>query len=109
MEQLAWSDGSKPVRSVKEDRSKYSNSDCLETTDQIEFNEVYKLNNMMHETIFREPNGKREDANFKISERQMIGQTYQNPFFNNTTYVNDIDIQENYLIPRSSNDKSNLK
>ena len=50
---------------------------------------------------------KREEANEKINERDMVGQTCQNPFFNNTKYINVIDVQENFLMPRSSNDKDN--
>lgn len=109
MEQLAWSDGSKPIRSLKEEKSKYLKYGASELVDETKPNEVCTSNNIMRDTIFREPNSKREDANSKINEREMIGQTYQNPFFNNTSYVNDIDIQQNFLMPRSSNDKSNLK
>jgi hypothetical protein len=115
MEQLAWSDGSKPLRSLKEDRMKY-----LGAVDSNDFQDAKvshdnknvsgrcsRYNDVMGDTIFREPNTKREEANEKINERDMVGQTCQNPFFNNTKYINVIDVQENFLMPRSSNDKDN--
>lgn len=97
MEQLAWSDGTKPVRSTKEDKIKYIT--------QNEENEEER--NSVHQScILRKPNSKREDANEKISEREMIGQTCQNPFFTKTSYVDDLDVQQNFLIPQSSHQES---
>ena len=41
----------------------------------------------------------------KISERELIPQTSMNPFLHgsNNNYINDISIQEKYLIPQNSN------
>jgi hypothetical protein len=47
--------------------------------------------------------GRREDVNSKLSERQMIGQVSHNPFLTSTDYVNDLEVQENYLKPQNSN------
>ena len=46
---------------------------------------------------------RREDVNSKLSERQMIGQVSHNPFLTSTDYVNDLEVQENYLKPQNSN------
>lgn len=97
MEQLAWSDGTKPIRSKKEDKTKY----VAENQEQQE-----ERNSIEQTCILREPSSKREDANEKINEREMIGQTCQNPFFTNTSYVEDLDVQQNFLIPRSSHQES---
>jgi hypothetical protein len=53
---------------------------------------------------FRQVSNKREEANAKINDRYLIGQANQNPFMLSNNYVNDIEVQLNYLTPqRSSN------
>jgi hypothetical protein len=42
---------------------------------------------------------RRETANTKINERYLIGQATQNPFMPNNNYVNDIEVQMNFLTP----------
>tara|TARA_B100001063_G_C16768924_1_gene560345 strand:+ start:1179 stop:1481 length:303 start_codon:yes stop_codon:yes gene_type:complete len=100
MEQLAWSDGSKPERSKKSDKSKFKRNNPEETST----NKLFSINQT---GILRQSNTKREDANLKISEREMVGQTCQNPFFYKRSYVEDIEIQQNFLIPQSSHEQSN--
>tara|TARA_B100000768_G_scaffold177965_1_gene192971 strand:+ start:659 stop:970 length:312 start_codon:yes stop_codon:yes gene_type:complete len=102
MEQLAWSDGSKPIKSYKEDKVKFDEPKTSTTQDSAK----HQDNNIMEQSIFRQPNTHREDANDKISEREMVGQTCQNPFFTKTSYVEDLDVQQNFLMPRSSNEQS---
>jgi hypothetical protein len=46
---------------------------------------------------------KREIANEKMNERHMISQISQNPFLAKNTYLEDLDIQENFLKPKNSN------
>jgi len=45
------------------------------------------------------PLNKRETANAKINERYLIGQATQNPFMPNNNYMNDIEVQMNFLTP----------
>ena len=45
------------------------------------------------------PLNRREEANAKINERYLIGQATQNPFMPNNNYVNDIEVQMNFLTP----------
>ena len=53
---------------------------------------------------FRQVSNKREEANAKINDRYLIGQANQNPFMLSNNYVNDIEVQMNFLTPqRSSN------
>jgi len=53
---------------------------------------------------FRKVSNKREEANAKINNRYLIGQANQNPFMLSNNYVNDIEVQMNFLTPqRSSN------
>ena len=88
--------------SYKEDKVKFDEPKTSTTQDSPK----HQDNNIMEQSIFRQPNTHREDANDKISEREMVGQTCQNPFFTKTSYVEDLDVQQNFLMPRSSNEQS---
>jgi hypothetical protein len=46
---------------------------------------------------------KREDANTKLSERCMIENISQNPFLPRNNYLNDLQIQDEFLKPKNSN------
>jgi hypothetical protein len=48
-------------------------------------------------------NNKRELANDKINERMLFAQTNRNPFFTDHKYLDDLEIQENFLKPKNSN------
>jgi len=45
---------------------------------------------------------KRQNMNDKLSNRYMVQQTNQNPFLIGSNYVQDLDVQENFLRPKSS-------
>lgn len=49
------------------------------------------------------PSNKRELANEKINERQMISQIGQNPFLSRNRYLDDLEVQETFLKPKNSN------
>ena len=51
---------------------------------------------------FRQVSNKREEANAKINDRHLIGQATQNPFMLSNNYVNDIEVQMNFLTPQRS-------
>ena len=106
MEQLAWSDGSKPIRSRKEDKPNLSRPETGTEQQNMSAKQEHERD-IMGQAIFRQPNTSREDANDKISEREMIGQTCQNPFFTSTSYVEDLVVQQNFLMPQSSHNKVN--
>lgn len=48
-------------------------------------------------------NNKRELANDKMNERMLFSQTNKNPFFTDHKYLDDLEIQENFLKPKNSN------
>lgn len=52
---------------------------------------------------FHKVSNKREEANEKINERYLIGQATQNPFMTNNNYINDLEVQMNFLTPQSGN------
>ncbi len=60
-------------------------------------------NNSEHNNEIFRINNKREEANHKLSERHLVGQLNQNPFMINNDYIKDLDIQQNFLIPKNSN------
>ena len=52
---------------------------------------------------FHKVSTKREEANFKMNERYLIGQAIKNPFMTPNNYVNDLEVQMNFLTPQKSN------
>lgn len=46
---------------------------------------------------------KRNMLNNKLNERYMTGQVSRNPFMNNNDYIEDIRIQDEFLVPKNSN------
>ena len=82
MEIIIWSDGSKPERSCKEDNPG---------------------DNQSIEMVYDNSINKREDANNKLNERELVKQVCANPFFTNVSYHNIIEKQEQFLIPKNSN------
>ncbi len=45
---------------------------------------------------------KREETYNKMAEREMVGQVGFNPFLSNNSYIDDVNIQENFLKPIST-------
>ena len=79
MNDLIWTDGSKPERSNKIDKP-------------------------VKKEEFKQSVTKREAVSNKLRERELIGNGNYNPFLAGNTYINDVMIQDNFLIPRSSHD-----
>lgn len=98
MEELVWSTGEKYEKSSKKDnpnlKVKSENTELIDNNSEI--------NNNINSEIFR-INNKREEANHKLSERHLVGQLNQNPFMINNDYIKDLDIQQNFLMPKNSN------
>ena len=91
MNEYAWSDGTKPERSSKNDNpaiNKAGNANNLALSSEW---------NMLQTTT------NREKVLTKINERELVSQVVGNPFLNKTSYSEDIEIQQNFLIPQNSN------
>jgi len=56
------------------------------------------LNQTLSGTEFKFSN-KREELGNKLADRELIQQIGVNPFFNQSTYLNDISIRDQYLKP----------
>ena len=60
--------------------------------------------------VFRMSSSKREEANMKMNDRELISQRNQNPYLVQNNYIEDLETQQSFLIPKNSNfgDKKNL-
>ena len=89
MNELTWTDGTKPDKSNKNDKDFY-----------------LKDNNKNEDKISTEKSDsitKRELANDKLNEREMIKQVCDNPFLMNNNYIDVISTQQEFLTPQNSN------
>lgn len=55
------------------------------------------LNQSIYDSFKRE--NKREELDFKIADRELIQQIGYNPFLNNSSYLNDIQVRDQFLKP----------
>jgi|688.fasta_scaffold690843_2 hypothetical protein len=102
IKQFKWSTGEKYEQSFQSDKEKYM-------VDENKEYSIKEYNNMKQllfddgkESCMRISN-KREDANTKLNERCMIESISQNPFLPRNNYINDLQIQDEFLKPRNSN------
>ena len=88
-----WSNGEKMEKSTKETKVKVLDDNTLELALQegLEFSANKETSN-----------NKREMSNSKLMERGMTAQTNMNPFLNGD-YIEDLNVQENFLKPKNSN------
>ena len=101
-QELKWSLGEKYEQSTMADREKYlSNANANDNS-----NDYNQMKSLLFEdgteSCMRVSN-KREDANTKLNERSMIESINQNPFLPRNNYINDLQVQDEFLKPRSSN------
>ena len=98
---LKWSKGEKYEQSLKNDKEKY-----LANAEENVAEEYNKMKSLLFddgsESCMRVSN-KREDANTKLSERCMIENISQNPFLSRNNYLNDLQVQDEFLKPKNSN------
>lgn len=104
MECIVWRYGKPAERSTRDDRpvqeidnSKEAVNIALENQQPIDMVDL-----SLRQADSLQNSNMRETANNKLSERELIGQVGQNPFFTNNSYTMDLDIQETYLRPQSS-------
>jgi len=86
METIIWTKNEKIEKSTQMDRAKYLSLKEINSNEKI-------VNNF----------NKRSVVNDKLNERYLTNQVSQNPFFVNNNYVNDLNIRNEFLIPKNSN------
>ena len=89
MNEYAWTNGEKPIRSTQKDNPIYKN--------KTEFS--------LNMGEFRIASNKREEFNDKLNNRELIVQNGQNPFLMNNNYIQDLEIEQTFLRPQNSNSK----
>uniref|UniRef100_A0A6C0II39 Uncharacterized protein n=1 Tax=viral metagenome TaxID=1070528 RepID=A0A6C0II39_9ZZZZ len=97
IQQFKWSTGEKYEQSIKTDREKYI------IDESKEYNNMKKLLFEDGTESCMRISNKREDANTKLNERCMIESISQNPFLPRNNYINDLQVQDEFLKPRNSN------
>ena len=97
-----WNKGDKPEKSMKRIIISTPPLDKIETQD----NSLLSSSSInIPLSIYREASNKREESSNKISERYLVHQRGQNPFITtHNSYVNDIETQQSFLIPKCSNE-----
>lgn len=55
------------------------------------------LNQSIYDGFKRE--NKREELDYKIADRELVQQIGFNPFLNNSSYLNDIEVRDQFLKP----------
>jgi len=89
MNELTWTDGTKPDKSSKNDKEFYLKDNS---------NNEKNISTEKSDSIT-----KRELANDKLNEREMIKQVCDNPFLMNNNYIDVISTQQEFLTPQNSN------
>jgi len=82
-----WTNGTKPEKSLKTDKNQYLNSNTEFTTPI--------------ESIQLRNNNTREILSNKLNERE-YSKNVTNPFLVNNNYIQDLEIQNTFLIPQVS-------
>ena len=67
-----------------------------------------KIENEINTPKFDTTKNKREECSERISNRKWIIQRNINPYMNQNNYINDLSAQNEFLIPKDSNDKKNI-
>lgn len=115
MEQLIWKSGETPERSHRNDNPNIKKEPVqaipqdLAMQEGDRFNEqcmamtgVSRMEMDLGMAEMNQESNRRDSMNGKLSDRRMIQQTGQNPFHMSNNYLNDLDIQEQFLRPKSS-------
>ena len=90
MEEQLWSYGEKPEKSYKKPEPEKTTPITMTDLD-INIGELRMSSN------------KRDQANNKLNDRELVGQVGQNPFHTSNNYLNDLEVQQNFLMPKASN------
>lgn len=104
---LRWSYGEPPERSHPSQRSQYLTGAEIF---QVGYHQQSAMNDAPdavtaseYTRSLDETNGMREEQNEIIANRTLVPQTGVNPFFGENHYIQDLDIQSQFLRPRNSN------
>ena len=93
-------------KSSLEDKHKSIGNNVMETIlqeGQTFIDSSAPRDNLQHSTNSEQNNGTKRESNFeRMNEREMVAQTNLNPFLS-SNYLEDLQVQENFLTPQNSN------
>lgn len=99
MEYSTWRLGDPMQRSLR------INVEAQKQPAELALEEAQELNKLSTDTI--KDGNVREKMNDKLNDRYMVKQLGQNPFLSGSTYLDDLQIQEQFLRPKSSHSENN--
>ena len=99
---IIWNKGDKPEKSIKRGLVDFENKKINDNSLSLSSSTSTSIN--IPVSIYKECNNKRQDSSNKISERHLLEQRGQNPFITHTSYINDIETQHFFLMPKCSNE-----
>jgi hypothetical protein len=106
MKEFKWTFGDKPEKSYINQQKQpieIANTNMNANTNPANNNPINEFSNHIGE--FRKASNKRENVNEKLNERLSVGQVGQNPFNTENNYIRDLEVQQNFLMPKSSYDE----
>tara|TARA_A200000113_G_scaffold223379_1_gene238864 strand:+ start:585 stop:953 length:369 start_codon:yes stop_codon:yes gene_type:complete len=118
MEQFIWKSGETPERSHKSDnpniKKKQTPPQSIAMQEGSDFNQqcmamtgISRMEMDLGMAEMNQDSNRRDSMNGKLSDRRMIQQVGQNPFHTGNSYINDLEVQEQFLRPKSSHTELN--
>ena len=120
VEEYVWRFGEPPERSAKRTSKKQESDNVVEeqpsslalqegkqfmsnTMQTMVQNGEYDMIDLaLNQAEQAQESNKRQNMNDKLSNRYMVQQTSQNPYLVGNNYIQDLDVQESFLRPKSS-------
>ena len=110
MEYFVWKSGPPAERSFKEQKHSgialQEGEEFYRSTAKaigVDNETINKIDIALQMAEYTQGSMRKENVNNKLHERHMVQQVNQNPYFQGSDYVRDLDIQEAFLRPRASN------
>ena len=117
MAKLKWSYGGAYEKSTLADKpktllnSQYSEqSKTLKSEPSLNNVDISKNKNLTFDprSAYTFLECKKENLNEKINDRHLVKRNTQNPFFIKHDYINDMEVRNNFLIPRISESEKTI-
>ena len=99
MIQLRWSLNEKYEKTPRRKPEQHIPSEQTQTMEE----EIVTRSEFLKLQDNDESDNKRESTYSKMGERDLISQSNMNPFMSKNNYVNDLDVQDQFLKPQNSN------
>ena len=97
----------KPLETIEEEEEDHEHENVKAKDKLKEFKKEIVDPNTFYDNngIFRMSSSRREEVNLKMHDRELISQCNQNPYLVQNNYIEDLEMQQNFLMPKNSNFK----